>query len=502
MHWKFRKLVMKRLLYIFILGLITVLNYSCIKSKGDDFIPNLPSPSISGFENSYTTFTRRDVLSISPTVKDESLYDFSWRVYSTNFVVNSGVIPKGDLIANTKNLNYTVLLNPGPYILTFNVKNKQTGVTQIFTSKLNVSTLTMNGWYLLKDDGLKTDFDFIHSTGRIDNWMAFHNDGMSMKGKSIRSVFAGAFKMSPSSTDLFGALVVISDQDAAIFRIDNGKLMLNADNMFFSKPAVFKPQNILQPQNDNLIRLINDGKVYSMQKGALFTNPPVSTYKMSPIVGSAGTDVMFDQNSKSIVTVDITNFVPVHNLATTLKNMDAEPIWAGAYPGVRAAVLELFRKTSGEGYLAKLFGTYGPLAGYSNPFIEGKIVPQAHGIMSADVIGGNYDSDYIYYAKANKIYLTDFTSLSENLQITLAAGDQVTCIQHVKYPVPNAANIVVTTDYLVIAAYSSATGKYKVWLHKISSIGTIQALPQPNFEGAGKVTSVNYIENGIGNRFY
>ena len=493
---------MKRLIYIYILGIITLLNYSCIKNRGNDFIPELAKPTVSGFENTYTTFTRRDVLSISPTVKDESLYDFAWRVYSTNFVVSSGVIPTGDLIGSTKDLNYTVLLNPGPYILTFNVTNKQTGITQIFTSKLNVSTLTMNGWYLLKNDGLKTDFDFIHSTGRIDNWMAFHNDGKSMKGKSIRSVFAGSFKTSPVSTDLFGALAVISDQDAAIFRIDNGKMILNADNMFFTKPAVFKPQNILQPQNDQFIRLINDGKVYSMTKGALFTNPPVSNYNMSPLVGCAGTDVMFDLNSKSVVTVDGVNFVPVHSLATTLKNMNVEPIWVGGYPGVRAIVLELFRRTTGEGYLAKMFGTYGPLAGYSNPFIEGKTVPQTHGIMSADVIGGNYDSDYIYYAKANKIYLTDFTSLSENLQVTLDAGDQVTCIQHVKYPVPNAGNIVITTDYLVIAAYSSATGKYKVWLHKINSIGAIQALPQPTFEGLGKVTSVNYIENGIGNRFY
>ena len=492
---------MKRLLYILTIGIITLCNSSCIKSKGDDFIPDLPIASISGLEKTYTTYTRRDVLTINPTVKDEQLYDFSWRIYSTTFVVNSGVIPKGDLIASTKNLNYTVLLNPGPYALTFNVTNKATGITQIFTTVVNVSTLTMNGWYLLKDDGTKTDFDFIYPTGRIDNWMAFHNDGKSLKGKSIKSIFAGSFKMSPASTEVFGSFVVISDQDAGIYRIDNGKQMLNADNMFFTKPTVFKPQNILQPQADNMLRLINEGKVYTMNKGALFSNPPVSAYTMSPIAGVAGTDVMFDLNTKSVVTVDGVNFVMVNSLATTLKNMDAEPIWIGGYPGLRSVVLELFRRANGEGYLVKLLGTYGPLAGYSNPFTSGIVVPQTHGLMSADVIGGNYDSDYIYYAKGNRVYITDIVSLTESLQVTLDAAEQVTAIQHIKFPVPN-SGVINTTDYLSIASYSAATGKYKVYLHRLSSTGTIQPLAQPNFEGIGKVTCVNYIENGIGNKTY
>jgi len=494
---------MKRL-YILTIGVLTLLNYSCIKSKGNDFIPDLAVPSISGFEKTYTLYTRQDVLIINPVVKEESLYDFSWRIYSAAFVNNTGVIPKGDLIASTKNLNYTVLLNPGPYILTFNVTNKQTGITQIFTSTINVSTLTMNGWYLLKDDGVKTDFDFIYPTGRIDNWMAFHNDGKSLKGKSIKSIFAGSFKLSPVATDLFGALVVISDQDAGIFRIDNGKLVLGADNMFFNKPAVLKPQNILQPQADNFINLINEGKVYTMVKGALFSIPPVSTYTVSPIAGVAALVLAFDLNSKSVICVDGSAFVTVNSLAATLKNMNAEPIWIGAYPGLRSSVLELFRRANGDGYLVKLQGTYSPLAGYSNPFVSGITVPQAHGIMSADVIGGNYDSDYIYYAKANKIYITDNVSLAENLQVTLGAGEQVTSIQHIKYPLPGTAitSTTIITNYLAIASYSVATGKYKVYLHTISSTGTIQALAQPNFEGTGKVTCINYMENGIGNKTY
>jgi hypothetical protein len=129
-----------------------------------------------------------------------------------------------------------------------------------------------------------------------------------------------------------------------------------------------------------------------------------------------------------------------------------------------------------------------------------KTVPAGHGLMSADAIGGNYDSDYIYYAKGNKIYVTDFASLPENLQVTLPEGEEVSAIQHIKYPQPASAGIIATTDYLAIASY--AAGRYKVWLHKISSIGTIQTLAQPTSEGQGRVTCVNYVEQGKGNRTY
>lgn len=486
-------------LYILLIGILCLLAYSCVKDDSENLQPVIPQVTVSGFELTYEVYTRQDTLRINPTVPDERNYDFYWTIYASNFNVNLGITPRPDTIARTKDLNYEVLLNPGKYTLILNVRNKNTSVTQLITSSLSVSTLTMTGWYLLKDDGNKTDFDFIHSKGRIDNWMANFNNGKSMEGKAIKCVFASDFKSSLTSTELFNTFMVISEGDAGIFRLDNGKMVMGFDNMFFSKPAVRKPQNILQPVSSNFLNLINDGKIYSLSKGALFANPPTSTYKISPVAGIAANGILFDENSKSVIGFNSVSFNTLNANSTILKNMDAEPVWIGAYALLRGVALELFRKTSGEGFLVKLNATYGPLAGLSDVIIDSKTVPQTHGIMSADVIGGNYDSDYIYYAKANKIYMTDFASLPESLQVTLPEGEQVTCIQHIKYPQP-AANVVITTDYLAIASY--ANGKYKVYLHRISSTGTIQQLAQPDFEGQGRVSGVNYVEQGIGNRTY
>ncbi|MES2455940.1 MAG: PKD-like family lipoprotein [Bacteroidota bacterium] len=488
-------------LHILILGLFCMLSYSCIKEGGNQFKPELPAAAVDGYQKTYTVFTHRDTLKINPAVADEAQYDFLWTVYSTNFNVNAGVVPKPDTLATTKNLQYEVLLNPGQYILILNVKNKKTAVTQMITSTLSVSTLTMSGWYMLKDNGTKTDFDFVYNGGRIDNWMANFNEGKSLKGKAIKSIYAGSFKASLTSTDQFGVLVAITDEDAAIYRLDNGKMVMNFDQMFFTKPEVRKPQNILQPQADNTLNLINDGKVYNMTKGALFADSPPSTYKISPVSALAALVVVFDQNSRSLLCLNSGVFSPFGTAGASLKNMTADLVWIGGYAGMRGVVMTLFRQDSGDGLLVKLDGTYGPLAGLTSTLIQGtRTVPKAHGLMSADVIGGNYDSDYIYYAKGNKIYMTDFASTPENLQITLSEGEVVTSIQHIKYPVPSAATVVSTTDYLAIASYLN--GRYKVWLHKISSTGTIQALPKPNFEGEGRVSSVNYLEQGIGNKTY
>jgi hypothetical protein len=486
-------------LYILLSGLVFLNTSSCIKKTSTEIKPDLPKPAVEGYLTSYTTFTHRDTLKINPVVDNENQYDYFWTAFSGNFNVTSGVVPKGDTLSKTKDLSYPVTLNPGQYTLVFNVKNKRTAVTQLITSKLVVSTLTGNGWYLLKDDDNKTDFDFIYGTGRIDNLISFFN-GKSLTGKAIKSVYCGSFKQGLKSTDLFNVLFVISDQDAAICRIDNGKIVMGFDDMFFTKPANKKPQNVLQQRADNSIHFINDGIVYAMVKGSFFSSPPVSSYQISPVAAVGAIDIAFDENSKSVVFLDGANYVTLASNGAQLKNMNASMVWAGGYPGLRGAALALFRQAGGDGLLVKMNIAYGPMIGSGNLITGSNPVPQEHGLMSADVIGGNYDSDYIYYAKANKIYMTDFASLPESLQITLPDNELVTCIQHIKYPEPASANVPTTTNYLAIASYNN--GNYKVWLCPISSTGTIQTPAQPNFTGKGRVASVNYIENGIGNRTY
>ncbi|WEK34039.1 MAG: PKD-like family lipoprotein [Candidatus Pseudobacter hemicellulosilyticus] len=486
--------------YIFLIALLPVLAVSCYKDKSNTSELILPEVSVTGFQPGYTVFTHQDMLDIAPAVENESLFDFYWTLYSTNFNVQEGVVPRADTIARTRALHYEVLLNPGAYILIFNVRNKTTGVTELLTSKLQVSTLTMSGWYFLKDDGANTDFDFVYPDGRIDNWIAFFNGGRNLPGKAVKAVYAPAFKSTPTSSDLYNAFVVLSEQDAVICRIDNGEIKFDFDNMFFTKPAVRKLQNVVQPMINNIVTIINDNKPYTLTKGGLFANFPPSSYRLAPQLGVAGLVMGFDQQSKTVINLDNANYTALGASGDALKNMNAELVWSIGYSGLRSMAALLFRHPSGNGSFYKLNATYGHMAGWTTPLIaDVKTVPAGHGLLAASIIAGNYDADYYYYAQGNKLYLTDLASLTENLQLELPAGEEITCVQHVKYPQP-AANVLYTTDYLAIASYSA--GHYKIWLHRISSTGTVQPLAQPNYEGSGRVSCINYLENGIGARIF
>ena len=485
-------------IYIILLSLATLLFYSC-GNKDIVFIPDLEPADVSNIQPTYSMISYRDELSIKPVVKDEGDYDYSWLLYSTNYNVFDGGVPKAETLAKTKDLSLKITITPGKYILTFNVKNKRTLVTKVIRSELIVSTLNMTGWYFLKDNGVTTDFDFIHKEGRIDNWIAYYNEGRSLRGKAVKAVFVNNFKNTLAGSDLYTVFMAASEQDAMILRVDNGKIVKDFDNMFFTKPAVRKIQNVMQPMAALNLNMINDGKMYTMVKGALFADPPASNYVLSPIAAVGAIILAFDDVTKTVIGVDGVNFTTQNSAAGVLKNMNADPIWYGLYPGLRSAGLALFRRADKDGFLVKLNATYGPLAGLSNSVVSSKTVPAAHSLMSADVIGGNYDADYIYYAKGNLIYMTDYASLPESLQITLPAGEVVTCIQHVKYPVP-ATGVVNTVDFLAIATLTA--GNYKVYLHPISSTGTIQPLTKANYEGTGRISTIQYLEQGAGSRVF
>lgn len=487
-------------LYIIAAALLAIATGACNKDNSTAGDHPLPEVKVAGLQTSYSVYTRQDILRINPEVQDESRYDFFWTAFTTNFV--QGNAPRPDTLARTKNLEYEVMLNPGQYILVFNVRDKKTSVTKLINMNMIVATLNMNGWYLLKENGSNTDLDFIHKDGRIDNWMAFYNNGKSLEGKPLEAVFAPNFKMSVASTELFGALALVSDKDAAIIRVDNGKIMRTFDDMFFTKPAVRKPQSTFQPMNSFNLGLVNDGKSYCMNKGGLFAECAPVPYQISRITAVGAMDIGFDEKTKSIFFFNGLYFNSLPTTGNDLKNMNADLIWINGYAGSRSVAMALFRDATGAGTLFKLNTSYPSLTNGSGsaPLVTAKQpLPVAHGLMKASAIGGNYDADYIYYAVGNNIYMTDIAGLQENLQVSLPAGEAVTCIQHIKFPQPG-TGVVNTLDFIAIASFSN--GRYKVWLHKPSSTGTIQPLAKPDFEGEGRVSTVIYMENGLGSRVF
>jgi hypothetical protein len=495
---------MKRI-HILAATVVLLLAAACNKDETTGVSKPIPAVTVSGLKDTFNLYTHKDFLKVSPVVQNDAGFEYYWTLFSANFTPGQGLV-KADTLARTKDLNYEILQDPGPYMLVFNVRDKGTGVTKQFSSVVNITTLTMNGWYLLKDNGGKTDMDFIHANGRIDNWIANFNGGKSLDGNAVKAVFSPGFKSSPTAITLFNSLMVLSTNDAAVYRIDNGSMVMNFDNMFFTKPATRKPQAVFQPIATQNLTLINDGKAYNLVKGTLFSTLPVNANNLvysnlSPMTASVAMDLGWNPNTKTIFCYSGSTYAELKttNGGNKLQNMNANLQWMAGYTGNRSVAMLLFRNPQDTGYLFKLDAHYGPLIG-SGPLIMGvdTLKPQ-HTLLSASMICGNYDVDLFYYVVGDKVYMTDFGSLQENLQFTLPAGETVTCMQHIKYPQP-LSTAPTTTNYIAIATVKA--GRYKVYLHPISGTGTISALPQASFEGDGRVSTVIYMEQGNGSRVF
>lgn len=491
-------------IYILAAGLFSLLA-ACNKDDSTATSGPLAEVTVTGLAESYALYTHRDTLKIAPGVLNEQDFDYYWTLFSASTTAGQGLV-KADTLARTKDLSYAVLKDPGDYLIVFNVRHKESGVTRQFERNINISTLTMNGWYLVKDNAGKTDMDFIYPSGRIDNWIANFNKGNNLDGNAVKAIFVPLFKMSPTSQVSFPTLMVLSANDAAIYRVDNGSMVMNFDNMFFTKPATRRPQAVFQPSATSNLGFINDGRAYYLTKGTLFGNMPLtynntSYTNLSPVTASVAMDLGFNFFSKSVFCYSGASFAELsnNNGGNRLKNMNANIEWMAGYTGIRSIALLLFRNPQDTGYLYKLDAHYGQLIGSGTMFMATDTLKPEHTLMHADLRAGYYDVDIIYYSVGNNIYLTDVASMQEALQFTLPADETVTCMQHIKYPQPT-STAPSTVNYIAIATYKA--GRYKVYLHTISSTGTLQALPQANFEGEGRVNTVIYMEQGNGSRVF
>ena len=181
-----------RMIWLFLVSLLPI---ACFEDDNKYEYVKLDEIVIEGIERSYVRKSHQDILSITPTVTTDADVEYAWELWTS--VRTDGIIYKPDTIGREKNLNYEVMEDPGTYYLVFNVKDKKTGVTTVCRSTLNVETLNSTGWYLLKDEEVAgemyTDYDFIYDGGRIDNWIAFYNNGKKLKGEAVKSIFSSNY---------------------------------------------------------------------------------------------------------------------------------------------------------------------------------------------------------------------------------------------------------------------------------------------------------------------
>ncbi len=483
---------------------------SCYKDKGNYDYTAMPPIEIGGIESSYLRYAVDDRLVITPQIADEGKYDFCWEIYE-DYRSTHGNIPEADTIARTKNLdldlNFT--LPAGGYVLGFKATDKSTKYTEIVYTKLTVTTLNMNGWYFTKQIGDETDMDFYYQGGKIENWMAAHNDGYRLQGSPRETIILSNYKEASSDTQVQTVLLSLSDRDASIFRLTDGGLSRDFNRMFFNPPAERNVQGCVTDMNfSTLSFLINNG-IYTMSLGSFYGGGYLATpalangNSISHAAIGFGNIICFDDNSKSFrTTANYTVLNERPESPISCNNMNADLLWLEGYQSPRMAAMALIKTLDSDVYtLIDMSITYPTIGSNLNPINQVKTLPAGSKLPHANARGGHFDFQLVYFADGADVYMHDFQSSQETLLFSAPAGETVTHVQHIKYPL-NPASGASYTNCLVVASHKD--GRYKVWVFDLETTGGITAAANtpPTYEGEGLVKCATYLETGNGSWTY
>lgn len=481
---------------------------ACFEDDDKYDYTELDPVTIEGIAEKYTKISHQDVLSIKPKVTTEADVEYVWELWSAKRQL--GEIPRPDTIGRAKDLEYKVTGAPGTYYLIFKVIDKKTRVSTDYRSDFDIVTVNSTGWYLLKDEGSGekyTDYDYIYDGGRIDNWIAFYNDGKKLKGEAVKSVFTASYSRETGAGmySYSSMLIPVAKEEIAIMDLNSGIQERSFSSLFFDMPVVKDFRNIDVINAGTTLHLINDDKLYTMStQGAGSFYSLFGNYELAPNrFNGLMSPIFFDDASKSFLYIsgnNLAQYIESASAPMTSNNMDADLIWGSSVnfkvqsSGWLSYCL-MKRHTVPESYvLVKISGAYN--GNNSNPIKQVDVLSSTHGLVTAEKRAVNADYGIIYFIKDHKLYKYIIDNQHEEAILDLPAGEEVTCMQHIAYPNLMANDFGSEINCFAIATY--ADGKYKVWLHEFDA-GDLKPLKVPTFEGSGRVACINYVANNSSN---
>ena len=155
---------MNKNIWILIMGFF--LFQACLDDEGNYSYSDLLPIEIdsSKMSNSYR-ITQLDYLVVDPEVKqgvDDSNLSYEWRIFQESNMPNSetGKVVN-DVVGQERKLNYKVTTPPGEYTLSFNVTDKQNGVSEVISRKLYVESFASVGLMVMHGDADSTDVSIL-----------------------------------------------------------------------------------------------------------------------------------------------------------------------------------------------------------------------------------------------------------------------------------------------------------------------------------------------------
>jgi hypothetical protein len=493
-----------------------VLVTSCFKDKSNyDYLP-AEKINVIGVNTSYDRISQVDSIVITPTVTSTDAtaeFSYFWGIYETNV---QGTAPKVDTICKTKDLHYFVKQPAKAWVLVYGAKNKNTGYMTITTTTLNVITQFTRGWYVLKDDGSKTDMDqfltpvSIIPTTKMENVFSLLN-GKKLDGKAKLMNFESTYKSMVTGTlGNTRAMFIATDKDASIINTNTMIEIKNFNGCFYGPPAVKAPNSMFVGSMADFF--INDGQLYSIytmssntgvfgnrqMKDAINTPYHLSDYYWA---NPNYDPILFDETSSSFISAggsgSILNTI-TDKTGTAMKaiNNNKTLLFMGAKSSSALVALLQDKTNTSLKILSQITPTVSAFM-----MVNDTLLPTSK-LYSATKYTCNYVDEGMFYfvVGGNQVWSRNLVNKAEQLQYTAPVGETITFIRHKKYTVASpATEVPYNFNYIMVGTTTGTTYNVRMFT---KTAGNLATTPAFTLTGTGNVGDVFYLSPSVGSSTY
>lgn len=221
---------MKQYIYILLLCWLAIVQVSCYEDKGNYDYTTREDITVKGLNEEYKLITMSDTLDILPEIESPEDYDYIWLIYKIGTDFNY------DTIGFTHHLKWPVNRPQGNYKLFLKVTARSDGFSQMFRSKLTITSTFSDGWFVVKDEEGETDIDFFTLDLTEANNILQQATGRKIPGKALNmSLLSGFSYIEPSGEILWGKdfFYVMTDKDCWMMKLEDMSFIRDFSTLFY-----------------------------------------------------------------------------------------------------------------------------------------------------------------------------------------------------------------------------------------------------------------------------
>lgn len=507
---------MVKKLYIYLLSIISILFSGCFSDKGNYDYAKKEVITVEGIEKFYSRVTGVDALTITPTVHSSepgAKLTYKWEI----FELVLGQTVKLETIATTKDLNYPIKNNAKKYVVMHTVTNQVTGYSHITTIDLQVVTEYINGWYILKDNGTKSDIDLFPTptsitplpTPRENIMLTVNGRQLEGKGNKLATLSQYNIEVPEKGYVKSRAFFALSEKDIFVTDITNMKIVRDVSDITYSALSPANPQLIFGAKGGMMDQfMLNDGQLHSIYNMSgnigVFGQAKVMDEKLSPyrlskyVIDTYKLYLMFDEISSSFVvgnsatSIFLTRIIDDPSTPIKANNNNLECLYMGVQDIASYAapkkIYGVFRDKTTK--VVKILAIDGSTIPTKFKAEVKSVVNAGDKLNQAELITLSRDENVIYFVAEGKVWSRNLESNLEKVEFTPASGEKITFLRHLSQA---AAKVSVDYHYNYIVVGSNSAGTYNVRMFTKSAGSFSPSTPAIEFGGKGNCVDILHI---------